>query len=936
MRFQTVRNTKHLLVLLLSTAFLCTGVAAQQAIPDPDDPLNGILSGLYGSNTEDQLNGIAREHGLSIRYDKAYMFGKFGDLPLKGLSVRAGLEMICAWTKTHFLQEGLRTVWILPGEAVADSSSVARPMDGGTIKASQPQAVLAPIRSGPATGSSTEQGPSTRPVQKEPTRFDITVSGIVRDGASGESLPFANVGVRGTTNGASTNVDGRFTLLHVPTDTSVLVVSYIGYERQEFQLSPTSLITGLTLELNASASQLREVEVVAEKVEAVKVTEKPGMMRLTPAKIEMLPNLGEKDIFRSFQLLPGVSAANENSSGLYVRGGTPDQALVLYDGFTVYNVDHLFGFFSAFNSNAIKDVQLYKGGFEAKYGGRLSSVVDITGKDGNSKEFKLNTSISLLSVNLATEIPISKKSTLLIAARKSWKSPIYNKIFDQYNEEQTINIPAAQQTESSVSSFFYDVNAKYTYRPTDRDVLSFSLYNGQDKMDNSLQPEAPSRPGGGAVPDFDLKIIDRTDWGNTGVSLKWSRQWNPRLYSNTLVSTSSYFSTRDRGAGGSIGGNAISNTTNEDNNLRDLSFRTDHEWKWSEHQQIEFGGQVTYNDIDYTYGQNDSMILTRAGSGTTSTLYLQDRIKLFHGRLTLLPGVRASYYDVTGMIYTEPRAQATFQLTEKFKLKGATGLYYQFAKRVIRESVTENSRDFWLLADGDKLPVSSAIHYTGGFTYELGRWVFDAEAYHKELSGLSEYSLRFNADPFRIDYSENFFQGHGYAKGIDLLLQRNGKKFTGWVGYTLGEVKHQYDVYGSDYFYASNDVTHEFKLVGMWKAGRWDLSGTWIFATGRPYTAPKGGYQLTLLDGSTADYLTVTTKNGLRLPDYHRMDVSATYNFHNLDKVKKGSVALSLFNLYGRENVWYKNYEIVDNSVIETDVNYFGFTPNITLNWIIR
>lgn len=907
---------------LVLVCCVCVAFAHTQLFSQVD-PLDGLLTGFYGSNCEDQLRTIAQEHDLKFVYERDVLFGKFGDLRLNGLSVRQGLDVICAWTKTHWERQDTRTIKILPGPLPsADGQSASTPMvrsEGG-----MPRPRSAPVA----------RQLATPPPAAAPERSDITVSGWVRDVASGENLPFANVGVRGMAIGASTNVDGRFTLLHVPNDTCLLQVSFIGYNNGSFRLSPGTELGTVVIELALAATNLREFEVVADKVEAVKVTEEPSMMRLTPAKVAVLPNLGEKDIFRGFQLLPGVSAANENSSGLYVRGGTPDQTLVLYDGFTVYNVEHLFGFFSAFNGSAVKDVRLYKGGFEAKYGGRVSGVADITGKDGNSKEFKLNMDISLLSVNLSTEIPIDKKSTLLVAARKSWKSPIYKKIFEQYTEEQTTGGRFGSQS-SSVASFFYDVNAKYTYRPNDRDVFSLSFYNGQDNMDNSLEPQAPQGFGGGGG-GFGITIVDKTNWGNTGASAKWSRQWNSKLYSNTLLSTSNYFSTRDRGASGSFGENAINNTTNEDNDLKDVSLRTDHEWKLDQHQRIEFGGQVTYNDINYRYAQNDSTILARGGSGSTVSIYLQDRIHLIKNKLMLLPGMRYNYYSGTGKFYQEPRAQLSYQLTKDIKLKGVTGVYNQFAKRVTRESVLENSRDFWLLADGEKLPVTRAVHYMGGFGVQRGSWVFDAEAYYKELTGLSEYSLRFAANPFRIDYSENFFAGRGYARGIDLLLQRNGKHFTGWVGYTLGQVRQQYDVYGVNWFSASNDVTHEFKIVGMWSRKRWDLSATWVYATGKPYTAPKGGYQLTLLDGTTEDFLTVTTKNGRRLPDYHRLDISATYNFFNAAGRKKGSLAFSVFNAYGRKNVWYRNYEIVDGYVSETDVTYFGFTPNLTLNWIIR
>jgi ferric enterobactin receptor len=242
------------------------------------------------------------------------------------------------------------------------------------------------------------------------------------------------------------------------------------------------------------------------------------------------------------------------------------------------------------------------------------------------------------------------------------------------------------------------------------------------------------------------------------------------------------------------------------------------------------------------------------------------------------------------------------------------------------------------------LPVASSKQYVAGFSLENTSWLFDAEAYYKTLDGLTEYSLRFTPTGLggggpgggggQVSYEENFFNGTGTARGIDLLLQKKHGRFNGWIGYTLGDTRQNYPVYGASDFYASNDVTHEFKIVGLYKWRNWDFSATWIYASGKPYTAPEGGYQITLLDGTTQDFLNVSAKNSYRLPDYHRFDVAATYNFR-LGNAPT-TLGLSLFNLYNRANVWYKEFEIIDNQVIATDVNYLGITPNITLGIKLR
>ena len=281
-----------------------------------------------------------------------------------------------------------------------------------------------------------------QPFTGKPTRSNFNLTGRVIDGITGETLPFASISVKNTRIGGQTNVDGLFTLLKVPSDTVTIETTYIGYIKRKIQLTPNHNYDNFIIELDAADAMLEEVVVAGEKTEVVKANEVVGMIKMTPKNIAKLPNVGERDPFRAFQLMPGVSASNESSSGLYVRGGTPDQTLVLYDGFTVYHVDHLFGFFSAFNYNAIKDIQLYKGGFDSKFGGRISGVAEITGKDGNKNTFNAGADVSLLSVNGYIETPIGKNTTFLVAARRSYKGPLYNKIFKKFYTREFVNCPS--------------------------------------------------------------------------------------------------------------------------------------------------------------------------------------------------------------------------------------------------------------------------------------------------------------------------------------------------------------------------------------------------------------------------------------------------------------------------------------------------------------
>lgn len=791
---------------------------------------------------------------------------------------------------------------------------------------------------------------SVKTYMGSPEKHNYTISGKVVDEFSGESLPFVNIIVLGSTVGTYSNVDGYFTLLNVPSDTSRVEISYLGYKKKKIYLNPEMDFTGVAYELIPDTREVGEVVVVAENKDILQTNDQVGLIKFSPFKLSTLPNLGERDVFRSFQLMPGISAANENSSGLYVRGGTPDQALVLYDGFTVYNVEHLFGFYSAFNSNAIKDVQLFKGAIEPKYGGRLSSVANITGKDGNEKQFNAAFDVGLLSVNGFVESPIGNNTTLILAGRRSWKSSLYNKIFDQYVEEgeNPMLDRFRSQGENTARSYFYDLNGKLTTRPTDKDIISLSIYSGEDILDNAVEPNLGGgmRGGGMNFTDMTMTNTDLTNWGNLGSSLKWSRQWSDKLYSNVLLSYSTYFSTRIKTSEGSYTNDedeliSINRGHIEDNQLEDYSAKADFEYRNNDWNTIEFGTLFTYNDIKYNYSQNDTLtIIDRHTTGMTNSAYLQDRLELMEDRLNVIGGIRYTYFTGTGKSYFEPRLNASFKINDNIKLKASAGKYYQFAMRVVREDILEGSRDFWALADDELLPVSSSQQYIAGISWENPDYLVDVEAYFKPLHNMTEYSLRYTnsesgppspGSGTEVTYDENFFTGDGTARGIDVLLQKKLGNYTGWLGYTWGQVVYNFPDFGDYDFYANHDVTHEFKAVNSYKWRNWTFAGTWMYITGRPYTTPEGGYQIDLLDGTTSDYINVSVKNGYRLPNYHRMDLSASYKF-TLVGTMPCNINFSIFNVYGRKNIWYREYQIIENEVIETDVNFLGFTPNISLN----
>ncbi len=772
-----------------------------------------------------------------------------------------------------------------------------------------------------------------------------TLSGKVVEEETGETLPFAAIQVEGTTIGTTTNLDGFFSLLDVPGNTVILNVSYVGYESRTVEVRSEDFEKVITVALRPISDQLEEVVVTASGYKVMNASAGISSTQMSTKQLAALPNVGETDIFRSLQLLPGVSGTNENSSGLFVRGGTPDQNLVLLDGMTVYKVDHFFGFFSAFNANAVKDVQLFKGAFPAKYGGRTSSVVDMTGKTGSFQQFGGAASVNFLSANAFVEIPLSDKVSFLAAGRRSYTDIIQSGLFQDLSDNligdggfDDPNVDPESVTVVEPEFYFFDWNSKLSYRPSDRDMLTLSLYNGKDFLDESQTLDQAFELGQNQGRVF-VDLAEITNWGNRGASTKWSRQWSPKFYSNVLMAASEYFSEYDRDAflevsipeQDSIIGSG-SQFTAEDNSVIDITGRADFEWQRSNQAKTDFGFSFTNTIVDYSSIRDDTVvILDRNQEAQFGAVYLGNEQK-FGDMFTLSTSLRLSKYRFRARPLFEPRASLTFQLTPEIKLKSAYGRHYQFVNQIINENINEGSREFWLLADGEQVEVSRAIHYVLGASYEIDNWLFDVESYYKDYSGLSEFSLRFRRG-IEINAEELFFTGDGFARGVEFLVQKKQGQYTGWISYTLGEVRNTFPDFNDGLeFPALHDQRHEFKMLHSVELGDWTLASNFIFGSGKPFSEPEGQYSVELLDGRTLNYIGVGAKNGSRLPAYHRLDVSAHLKFDVGTSGAKGDLGFSVFNLYGRQNVWYVEYDFSQEPIRVSEINFLGFTPNVSIS----
>lgn len=768
-----------------------------------------------------------------------------------------------------------------------------------------------------------------------------SIAGQVIDMDSKERLPYANVMIKGTNIGTQTNLQGFFLIQNVPDTVLVVQATYMGYLSGQVTVDPRKETNGILMTLKQTAINVEGVTVSAEQSNFIRTEKTPGLTTVSPTQIASLPSVGQADIFRSIELLPGISATSDASSDLYVEGGTPDENLILFDGMTVYQVDHFFGFFSAFNPDAIKDVQIYKGGFPANYGGRLSSVIDVVGRTGEHDNFHGKAGLNLLSGNVSLSGPVLG-GTFFLAGRRSYSDIIAS---GEYNTLYKLLTGSSAPTSSSTpqgfgrfggngvsqqqtpSSSFYDLNAKLSYNLTSRSMLSLSYYGSGDDYDLTQEASTQNIPGFGSPVGLPSSS-NNTKQGNNGASANLFEQWEDNFSSNFIVAYDDYTS-KYSSAQSTVRTNTSGFSTNDDNRTDDFSVINYNDWKLSSLHDVSFGLQLSQTKVKYslagsqlTGGTSNLLGLDqRAGENAA---YVRDELSLSEN-LTLTGGLRIENYSSTSSWYLEPRLSSNYQLTDNISLKAAFGVYHQFVNRIVNENVTGGSRDFWVLAD-TSIPTSGATHYILGATWQNDEYVFDVEGFYKTLNSIAEFTERFQRNAFE---PYTFMIGDGRVKGIQTLLQKKIGSFTGWISYTLMKAEDRFPQLNDDqYFPAGNDQTHELKVIGSYSPGDdWNVSATFIFATGKPYTAPISQYSLVLLDSTTYNYTHVSSENAYRLPDYQRLDVSVSKKFRF--ESSSLNAGLSVFNLYNHTNISYYQYNLNTQPIVVTAVTGLGFLPSV-------
>lgn len=709
---------------------------------------------------------------------------------------------------------------------------------------------------------------------------DASVSGFVRDAETGETLLLANVRIKDTLIGAASNTSGYYTLTGLEAGDYVIQYSYIGYETLELEIR---LAAGESLRRDADlAPQQFEVDEVVVTAEADSEEEQRrlGVSKMQTATIRQLPTILEPDVFRSLQLLPGVKSASDFSSGLYIRGGSPDQTLILLDRTAVYNPTHFFGLFSTFNPDAIKDVRLYKGAYGAEYGGRIGSVVDIYNKDGNRRENAGSVSLGLLASRALIEGP-HKKGSWMLAVRRSTVEPL-------------LAIARNADVEGIPNTFyFYDANGKVNFDLDENNRISTSFYVGQDVVD------VPIAEG----------VAAKLRYGNRTVSTNWTHLFSERLFSNFTLTGSQYFSKPEF--------EFATTEVFQTNDVWDYSIKGDfeflpdsrHAWKagfWAGNYRFDF--RSVFDGLE---GLN---LRTRA----IYTNVFGEYVFRPTADWTITSGIRGAYFSDGDYLRFEPRLSVERRLTDRLFAQVGMGRYHQFLTLVTNEAFS--GLDTWLSAAenvqpafGDQIVTGLKFATDSGFRVE---W----EGYYRTMNDL--FSLNpFLPDVAGLDYEDLFHVGEGYATGSELFLQGRIGRFSGFAGYTYGLTKRRFPTINENEYYAPKyDRTHDVNVTTTARITRkWEFTSVFTYATGQAYTRPSSQYRLgnSPFEAQQTDVL-VSPFNGARLPAYHRLDIG----FTRKGKLFGGDSELQLqvINAYNRRNIWFYFYEFEDDGSVSREV----------------
>lgn len=757
-------------------------------------------------------------------------------------------------------------------------------------------------------------------VNAQTTKF--TVSGTIKDSSSGETLLSTAIRVKELSNvGVYSNEYGFYSLT-IPEGNYTLVVNSFGFAKKEI---PIQLTKNLIVNIDLSKPKLDKVQELQEvKVTGTKENKnvsgaETGMVKMDVKALEKIPVFaGEKDIIKTFTLTPGFKTAGEGNSGFFVRGGAADQNLILLDEAPVYNASHLLGFFSTFNSDALKEVTLYKGGMPSQYGGRTSSVLDIKMLDGNDKKFHVGGGIGIISSRLSVEGPIVKnKGSFMISGRRTY-ADVFLKLTDEFKDNRL---------------YFYDLNLKANYKINDKNRVFLSGYFGQDNLG--------------------LGELFGINWGNATGTIRWNSVLSPKLFSNTSLIFSNY--------NYKIAINSGTLAVDIRSKIQDYNVKQDFTYIINPSNKLKFGvnaihhtitpGQIESDDPNFVFEKLQDRFAWENAGYISHEWNPSERLSFIYGlratNFSLMGAGEFYSFDSEGLVSQtttfekgeivqnyfnlEPRLTSSFMVdsTSSFKLGYARNVQNL---HLISNSTSSTPTDLWIPSSANVKPEISDQLSLGYFrNFFNNRYELSVEAYYKDMQNQVDY--KDGASTIANDKVEGeLLYGKGRAYGVELFFKKKYGRFNGWISYTLSRTEKQIDgINNSDWYAARQDRTHDLSLVGIYDINdKLSVSATWVFYTGSAVTFPSGKYYI---DGNI-QWL-YTERNGYRMPNYHRLDLSVTYYNKKTDKFES-SWNFGIYNAYARENAWTISFRESETDPTKTEavqIALFRLVPSITYNF---
>ncbi len=749
----------------------------------------------------------------------------------------------------------------------------------------------------------------------------VVLCGYLRDERDNSPIVGASIFDSNNTRGAVSDDDGFFKLEKVPRNATI-TISFLGYQTLEMGGKDSNQEDCPIYPMIPEFEELQEV-VVREYLAKGISKSNDGAITTNPQQQEILSGLAEPDVLQSAQLLPGIESPSETATGLYIRGGSPDQNLILWDGIKMYSSDHFFGTLSAFNPYIVKEMKVYRSGAQPEYGDRISGVLDIKLEDELPTKLKGAIGFNLTHADAQLKVPISEKVGLIVSTRRAltdvFDSPTFNrfsdKVFQNTRVRRNQEFFEPEFTNSTEEFYFFDLALKTLAQISNKDKLTLSTLLTRNKLDYSFSDV-----------DFADNSSDLLDVENFGVNAKWEHKIN----NVSSLNFQSYFSSYQLGYNGVDENTAFSETVTKDNAIEEFGASLRHQWNIGKNWSLSNGFQMFNNKVDFTLRVND-FTEGESASNNSHSLFQNAVFKTSKGQVQL--GLRSTYYSIIKRFLVEPRAYAEQKVASHFSLKASAERRVQSISQILELATfafgLENQ--VWALANGDDIPLLTSAQFTGGFLWNFSGWNLDVDAYYKNTQGLTSFTRGFQTTT--LDFSE----GKSKTMGVDVFLKKKWKRYSTWLGYTFSDTNFEFEQLnnGND-FPGNNDIAHSLTWSHFYHWKNLQFSLGWKYRTGIPFTEATG----TVTDGEST-IIEYGELNAGRLPDYHRLDASLSYEF-KLAKARdvRGRLGFSLLNLYGRQNILRKDFDLFQvtdsegnqNIVLEENTRLsLGTTPNLVL-----